>query len=92
VDPGEAPAETVVREMAEELGIEVRAIRRVWRCPTEDGGYMLEWWLTEIVSGVPRPESDEVAEARWVTPEEIHDLSPTFADDVRFIDEVWPTL
>ena len=36
--------------------------------------------------------SDEVAELRWVTPEEIHDLEPTFAAHLTFVDDVWPTL
>lgn len=92
VEEGEGPAETVVREMAEELGIEVRALRPVWRCPTEDGGYMLEWWLTEIVSGEPRAADEEVAAVCWVSAEEIHQLAPTFASHMHFIDEVWPTL
>ena len=92
VEEGEEPADTVVREMAEELDIEVRAVRKMWECPTEDGSYNLEWWLTDIVSGEPRPAEPEVAEVRWVTAGEIHDLSPTFADDLRFIDEVWPAV
>ena len=78
--------------MSEELDIVVRPLRQLWQCPTEDGRYDLAWWETEIVLGEPRPAEDEVAEVRWVTPAEIHELSPTFADDVRFIDEIWPTV
>jgi NADH pyrophosphatase NudC (nudix superfamily) len=92
VEDGEMPADTVVREMAEELDVAVRPIRSVWQCPTEDGAYDLEWWLAEIVDGEPRCAEPEVVDLRWVSPEEIHALSPTFSDDVRFIDEVWPTL
>ena len=92
VEPGESPEEAVVREMAEELGIVVRPIRPVWQCPTEGAGYMLEWWLTEIEDGEPRPTSAEVAEMRWVTPEQIHELTPTFPAHLEFIDEVWPTV
>lgn len=92
IEDGESPAETVVREMAEELDIVVRPIRQVWQCPTEDGKITLDWWLAEIESGEPRPADDEVAEVRWVTPQEIHELSPTFADHLQFVDEVWPSL
>ena len=90
VEDGELPADTIVREMAEELGVVVRPVRSLWQCPTEDGSYELDWWLTEIVSGEPRAADEEVAEVRWVSADEIHRLSPTFVDDVRFIDEVWP--
>lgn len=92
VERGESAEEAVVREMAEELGIVVRPIRSVWQCPTEGAGFLLDWWLTELESGEPRPASDEVAELRWVTAVEIHELSPTFASHLTFVDEVWPTL
>ena len=90
IEPGESAAEAVVREMAEELDIEVRPIREVWQCPTEDAGYTLEWWLTEIVSGEAKAANAEVADLRWVTRDEIGELSPTFAAHLRFIDDVWP--
>jgi hypothetical protein len=78
--------------MAEELDIVVEPVRSLWKCPTEDGNYDLDWWLAEITSGEPRPAEPAIAEVRWVTPQEIHQLTPTFADDVRFIDEVWQPL
>ena len=77
--------------MREELDIEVRAVRSLWQCPTPDGNYDLDWWETEIVSGEPRCAEPEIAELRWVTAEEIHQLSPTFPDDLRFINDIWPT-
>lgn len=92
IEEGETPQQTVIREMAEELGIDVEPVRSLWKCPTEDGRYDLDWWLADIIAGEPRPAESEIAEVRWVTPEEIRQLTPTFADDVRFIDEVWPTL
>ena len=92
IEDGESPAETAVREMVEELDIVVRPVRHVWQCPTEDGKIMLEWWLAEIESGEPRAADHEVAEVRWVIPQEIHLLSPTFVDHVKFVDEVWPSL
>lgn len=92
IEPGETAKETIVREMAEELGLAVRPIRQVWQCRTEDAGFMLDWWLTEIEDGEPRTVDGEVAEIRWVTAEEIHELSPTFASHLKFIDDVWPTL
>lgn len=92
IEPGESPPEALMREMREELGIEVLPLRRVWRCPTEDATHMLDWWLAEIVSGEAVRASDEVAELRWVDADEIHELSPTFDSHLEFIDAIWPTL
>lgn len=92
IEPDESAEEAIVREMTEELGIEVRPIREVWQCPTEDGAYTLEWWLTEIESGRPRQASAEVSDVRWVTPSEIRQLSPIFPDHLTFIDDIWPKI
>ena len=78
--------------MREELDLEVRPIRSVWQCPTDDGNYDLDWWLAEIVSGEPRCAEPEIAELGWFTPEALEQLSPTFEDDLRFIREVWPAV
>ncbi len=79
--------------MREELDIEVRPLRSVvWHCPTEDGSYDLDWWLAEITDGEPRCAEPEIAELGWFTADELGALSPTFADDLRFIREVWPAI
>lgn len=92
VEAGESHAEAVVREMAEELAIEVRPIRPVWQAVTEGAEFSLHYWLTAVEAGTPRIASPEVADVAWVDAEEIHELSPTFDTHLRFIDEIWPTL
>ncbi|MEJ8668583.1 hypothetical protein WKI71_08715 [Streptomyces sp. MS1.AVA.1] len=39
-----------------------------------------------------RPRPGEVAEARWVTPEEFLSLDPVFEGDREFFERILPTL
>src|SRR5262245_43958473 len=58
LEPGETQPEAVAREMAEEIGLEVVPLAKVWECPTEDGNYTLHWWSARPVDDralVPQP-------------------------------------
>lgn len=93
LEPGETQSQAVVREMAEELGLEVVPLAKVWECPTEDGHYTLHWWSARPVDDralVPQP--GEVSEARWVTREEFLALRPSFEADREFIERILPDL
>jgi 8-oxo-dGTP pyrophosphatase MutT (NUDIX family) len=92
IEAGETPAEAVAREAKEELGLDVRPREKVWECPTDDGRYTLHWWTADVVGGSLAPAPGEVAEARWVTPNEFQRLAPIFDDDLRFFREVLPGL
>ena len=93
VEPGETQPDAVAREMAEELGLDVEPLAKVWECPTEDGNYTLHWWTA-------RPngeralvlEPGEVSEARWVTADEFLALEPSFAADREFVRTILPGL
>lgn len=94
VEPGESQADAVVREVHEEVGLEVRALRKVWECPAESAEYLLHWWLVEErgVARELRPDAREVAEAGWFSAAEIHRLRPVFEADLEFVEQVLPTL
>jgi 8-oxo-dGTP diphosphatase len=83
VEPGESEAEAVAREVREEVDLTVEADARVASLPTHDGRYVLHFWTCRIVAGDARVTSDEVADLRWCTPEELGALAPVFAEDVR---------
>jgi mutator protein MutT len=66
IEPGETPEACIVRELREELGVEVRVLGRMG---TIDHAYperqvRLHGFRCEIVSGEPRPLASE--ELRWV--------------------------
>ncbi len=80
IESGESEPEALVREMQEELTIDVKPIRLCWRSVTP-WGTNLAWWLAHLdprVSPVANP--DEVAEVHWMTKDEIrtaHDMLPS---------------
>lgn len=86
IEVGESESEALVREMQEELAIDVDPVRLCWRSVTP-WGTNLAWWLACLdhqVAPVANPE--EVAEVHWMTRDEIRGAEgmlpslPTFVD------------
>ena len=86
IEAGESESEALVRELQEELAIDVDPIRLCWRSVTP-WGTNLAWWLAILdhdVTPVANPE--EVAEVHWMTRNEIRTAVgmlpslPTFVD------------
>ncbi len=74
VHPGEGLEESVVREVAEELGVEVRvgALFGVYSIDTPEGRFSVRMYLCEILRGEPRvTEPDKIPEFRWYTYDEL---------------------
>ena len=71
VDADETQAAAVVRETREEIGIEVRPIRCIWRWEHPERPLTLFGWLAEHISGDPRPDPKEIAEIVWLTGDEV---------------------
>lgn len=71
IEQGESESEALVREMQEELAIDVTPIRLCWRSVTP-WGTNLAWWFAGLdQSAVPVANPDEVAEVHWMTRSEI---------------------
>ncbi len=71
IEEGESEAEAMVREMQEELAIDVEPVRLCWRSVTA-WGTNLAWWLAKLdPQAAPIANPDEVAEFHWMTKEEI---------------------
>lgn len=92
VEQGETQEQTVAREALEEVGLRVRAVRKVGEMPNSAGDYLLHWWTTELEE--PRTEAtiaapDEIDDLRWVAPSEFSSLHPAFAEDLDFILMQW---
>jgi len=92
IEPGESQPAAVAREVAEELGLEVTPLAKVWECPTDDGRILLHWWTARAQRFELTLDPREVSEARWVTPAEYFALEPGFRLDREFFARVLPTL
>ncbi|WNI17515.1 (deoxy)nucleoside triphosphate pyrophosphohydrolase [Actinacidiphila sp. ITFR-21] len=73
VERGETPAQALVRELREELGVAVLPLERVpgeWALPS---GHILHVWTASLVQGAPRALQDHDL-LRWVTADEARGL------------------
>ncbi len=81
IEPGESPLQALVRELHEELGVEVRAARRLLRFRHEysDRIVILDTWLVHRFDG--EPQARERQRFDWVCAEKLHGLDtlPTVA-------------
>ncbi|MFH9723963.1 (deoxy)nucleoside triphosphate pyrophosphohydrolase [Streptomyces sp. NPDC017254] len=83
LEPGESPEEALVRELREELGVEVEPGERI---PGEwplKPGYVLRVWTARLLSGEPRPLEDHDA-LRWLSRSEL--------DSVDWLDQDRPAV
>ncbi|GGU41902.1 DNA mismatch repair protein MutT [Streptomyces albospinus] len=69
VEDGETPAQALVRELREELGVEAAPEERIPGEWVLRPGYVLQVWTARLVSGQPRPLEDH-DELRWLLPGE----------------------
>jgi mutator protein MutT len=71
MEPGETEEQTLIREMQEELGVEVRPVRRLHRSVTP-WRVDLRWWLAEVdVNAALTPHTAEVETAQWCSVAEL---------------------
>jgi NAD+ diphosphatase len=72
VEPGESAEAAVAREVAEEVGVEVSAIRYVASQPWPFPGSLMLGFHAQCPPGAPvRVDQSEILEARWFTRDEI---------------------
>ncbi|NOT02426.1 MAG: NUDIX domain-containing protein [Phycisphaerales bacterium] len=84
IEPGESPRDALVREIHEELSIRVAPGRPVWNWTSDDSRLELEWWTAGIIDGRIRPDADEVADWRWVRPDDLHKLPDLLSNNLQF--------
>jgi len=71
IEVGETQEAAAVREMREELGIDVKLIERVWRYDFADKALTLWGWMAELPAGqTPVPNEQEIEEILWLSQEE----------------------
>ena len=88
VEAGETEEQALIREIREELGVDVEVVRRIpgeW--PLHDD-LVLHLYVARLITGEPAPleQHDEI---RWVTPSEFDEIDwlPSDVDAVRCLRE-----
>jgi 8-oxo-dGTP diphosphatase len=74
IEPDEPEPDALVRELREELGIRVVPGERLFVQVKHDGRLVLHWWSARHIDGDLRPNPAEVADLRWLTPDEVRRL------------------
>src|SRR5687767_2930453 len=86
IELGESEPDAVRREMLEELALEARPQRLLWRSVTA-WGVELAWWLTEIgPAAEPVANPLEVESFHWLSAAEIRGLTDLLTSNVEFLD------
>jgi 8-oxo-dGTP diphosphatase len=89
LDVGEHPADGLVREAEEELGVKIEVVGAPILLATftygPDGAYVLAiGFRARIVEGSPQP-TDDVAQIRWVSADELDDLDFAWEHDREMV-------
>jgi ADP-ribose pyrophosphatase YjhB (NUDIX family)/GNAT superfamily N-acetyltransferase len=79
LEPGESPEAAAIREIREELGVEVRILRYLMAIETVDALGTLTFHMfssSQWEGGEPKAQDDEHLELRWFSLQEACDLEP----------------
>jgi mutator protein MutT len=77
IEPGEDAETAARREIAEELGLAVHALRPVLRFSEPATDALLQVFATEAFEGEIAPQVEEIAGWRWIAPHRIGRLQVT---------------
>lgn len=85
IEYGESEEQALVRELQEELNVEVVPVRRLWQSVTP-WQVELAWWSAKLAAGaVPRPAPAEVESFHWYTLEEMVALPELLESNRQFL-------
>jgi NAD+ diphosphatase len=86
VEPGETLEETVHREVAEEVGVQLKGLRYFSSQPWPFPHSLMVGFVAEWAAGDIEVDGEEIAEAAWFTPEGLPDIPPPLSIARRLID------
>jgi len=90
IEAGESQQAAVVREVREEVGLDVKPLRCVRESVSVSGSHRLYWWLAEPLGGTLVLDPHEASDARWVNAADLDTLAPTFPGDLEFFRSLLP--
>jgi NAD+ diphosphatase len=86
VDVGESLEETVVREVKEEVGVDLKNLRYFGSQPWPFGRSLMVGFTAEYAGGDIRVDGTEIAEAAWFTPDNLPRIPPRLSIARQLID------
>ncbi len=86
VDPGESLEETVVREVKEEVGLDLKNLRYFGSQPWPFGRSLMVGFTAEYAGGDIRVDGQEIVEASWFTPDNLPRIPPRLSIARQLID------
>ncbi|MBA3616639.1 MAG: NAD(+) diphosphatase, partial [Rubrobacteraceae bacterium] len=87
VEPGESIEEAVVREVREEVGIEVTNVRYFGSQPWPFPNSLMIGFTTDYTGGDLTPEPGEIEDAGWYTADDLPQLPPKISIARAMIDD-----
>jgi NAD+ diphosphatase len=87
VEPGESLEETVVREVREEVGVEVTNVRYFGSQPWPFPNSLMIGFVADWASGEIRPQEGEIEDAGWFTVETLPGLPSRFSIARSLLDD-----
>jgi len=88
LEENETQIEALEREVMEEVGLSVKALKKVSEIPSHNNQFTLHFWTTEIISGEASITSNEATDFRWVTLEQMKQLHPVFEEDIQVFEKL----
>ena len=86
VEPDETQADAIVREMQEELGVEVTPVKQVWTCHTPRGVELNFWQVRFVGEQKIKLDPNEVEFYAWHTPQSLREQFNLISSAVPFLD------
>ena len=85
IEKGETEQEALVREMQEELNINIAPIQLCWQSVTSWGTH-LSWWHADLPEDqTPIPNPDEVAEVFWYSRDDMRSAADSLPSLPEFL-------
>ena len=86
IEAGETESQALIREMREELALEIEPVLRIWSSVTPSGT-PLGWWSATIPPHIhPIPNPAEVAEAMWMDADQLRRSADRLPSLPQFLD------
>ena len=83
IEEGESIEEALIREINEELGIQVAPVRELWQSTTP-WEIQVHWWLATTAAKQFSPNADEVEWVGWMSPDEMFASSDLLVSNKQF--------